>query len=62
MNKYTITVTESASGDLKVTEVQKLVKINQHRTDFRRMPPNAFAFAASLNTRSSAKRAARRSR
>ncbi len=62
MNKYTITVTESASGDLKVTEVQKLVKINQHRTDSRRMPLNAFAFAASSNARSLTKRAVRRSR
>ncbi len=33
MNKYSITVTESDCGRLTVTDVQKVVKINQHRTD-----------------------------
>ena len=62
MNKYTITVTESAAGTFAVTDVQKVVKINQHRTDAKRMPRNAFGFSAASYPQSLTKRATRRSR
>jgi hypothetical protein len=62
MNKYTITVTESAAGTFAVTDVQKVVKINQHRTDTKRMARDAFGFATASDPQSLAKRAARRSR
>ena len=62
MSKYTITVTESATGNFVVTDVQKTVKINQHRTDMKRMARNAFGFAAASDPQSLTKRATRRSR
>lgn len=62
MNKYTITVTESATGTLTVTDVQKVVKINQHRTDAMRIARDAFGFARASDPQSLTKRAARRAR
>ena len=62
MSKYTITVTELSTGNFVVTDVQKIVKINQHRTDTKRMACNAFGFAAASDPQSLAKRATRRRR
>jgi len=62
MNKYTITVTESDCGRLTITDVQKTVKINQHRTDAKRMARNTFGFATASDPQSLAKRATRRKR
>jgi hypothetical protein len=62
MSKYTITVMESATGNFVVTDVQKVVKINQHRTDTKRMATSAFGFATASDPQSLAKRATRRSR
>ncbi len=64
MNKYTITVTESAAGNFTVSDVQKIVKVNQHRTDSKRIARNAFGFACASDPQSmtTAKRASRKSR
>lgn len=62
MSKYTITVMKSTAGNFVVTDVQKVVKINQHRTDTKRMSNNAFGFATASDPQSLTKRATRRSR
>lgn len=62
MNKYTITVTESDAGKLTVTDVQKIVRINQHRTDTKRVARNVFGFASASDPQTLAKRATRRNR
>jgi len=62
MSKYTITVTESAAGNFIVTDVRKVVKINQHRTDTKRIPNNEFGFATASDPQSLIKRATRRGR
>lgn len=62
MNKYSITVTESDSGALTITDVQKVVAVNQHRTDTKRIARNTFGFATASDPKSLSKRATRRSR
>lgn len=62
MNKYTITVLEPSTGNFIVTDVQKAVKINQHRTDMKRIANSAFGFATPSDAKSLAKRATRRAR
>lgn len=62
MNKYTITVIESSTGNFIVTDVQKTVKINQHRTDMKRIANSEFSFATASDAKSLTKRAVRRSR
>jgi len=63
MNKYTITVNESDAGKFSVARVERAVKINQYRTETKKMPNATFAFADETSATSlTAKRATRRTR
>ena len=44
-NTYTLTVSESSTGRFLVTNVEKTMRINQHRTDSMRLANSTFAFA-----------------
>lgn len=63
-NTYTVTVSESSTGRLSVTNVEKTMRINQYRTDSKRLAKTTFAFAAESNPQSMVmtKKAARKTR
>jgi hypothetical protein len=61
-NTYTLTVQESDKGVLSVTNVERTVRVNQHRVDSKRMSPNAFGFVSAADPQSMTKRAARKTR
>lgn len=60
--EYTLNVSESSSGKLSVSRVSKLVKVNQHRADYRTLDAGTFGFADAANPASLIKRAARKIR
>lgn len=62
MRKYIITVNESDAGNLSVAKVDKIVGVNQHRSDAVSLPKTTFAFGGSNDPTTLTKRAARRSR
>lgn len=61
---YTVTVQESACGRLAVTNVEQTVRINQYRTDSKRLAKNTFAFASASDPQSmvAAKKATKKTR
>lgn len=63
-NTYTVTVSESDTGRFSVTNVEKNVRINQHRTDSVRLAKSTFAFSAASDPQSmvAPKKASRKSR
>ena len=40
---YNITVSEDRAGNLSVTSVDRIVKVNQYRSDTQRMPKSVFS-------------------
>ena len=40
---YNITVSEDRAGNLSVTSVDRIVKVNQYRSDTQRMPKAVFS-------------------
>lgn len=62
MNKYTITVTESASGELAVDSVSKVTGVNQYKSISKPLPLDTFGFSEPANPRSLTKRASRKTR
>ena len=61
---YTVTIQESSAGRLTVTNVEQSVRVNQHRTDAKRIANTAFGFASPTDpqTMTIAKRASRKAR
>lgn len=51
-NTYTVTINESDSGRLTVTNVERLVRVNQHRADVKRIAKSTFAFACNSDPQS----------
>ena len=63
-NTYTLTVSESSTGRFLVTNVEKTMRINQHRTDSKRLANSTFAFATASDPQSMVmtKKSARKTR
>jgi hypothetical protein len=61
---YTVTIQESDTGRLTVTNVERLVRINQYRSDSKRISKSVFGFAnqADPQTMTMTKRASRKTR
>ncbi len=61
---YTVTIQKSDAGRLTVTNVQQMVRVNQHRTDAKRIANTAFGFASETDTQTMTmtKRASRKAR
>jgi hypothetical protein len=61
---YTVTIQKSDAGRLTVTNVQQMVRVNQHRTDAKRIANTAFGFASETDaqTMTMTKRASRKAR
>lgn len=64
MRTYTVTINESDTGRFTVANVERFVRINQHRTDKLRMSKSAFGFACPSNaqTLTAAKKATKKKR
>ena len=61
---YTVTIQKSDAGRLTVTNVQQMVRVNQHRTDAKRIANTAFGFVSETDaqTMTMTKRASRKAR
>lgn len=60
--EYALNVSESPCGKLSVSRVSKLVRLNQHRADYRLLDAATFGFADPANPATLIKRAARKTR
>lgn len=61
-SEYTLNVSETPSGKLSVSRVSKLVRLNQHRADYRILDAGTFGFADPANPTTLIKRAVRKAR